>query len=126
MHGHFLMKLHSHFELGITNTIQLHVSQYIMSKLHFIFFQLSNHNTTTHAVYVSFPIGFSSPDPIERYSFVTVGSDWPSMLESSSLSPQPSSPSHKRYANPIKRAWRRRTLRRMLAAARRTYGIVEK
>jgi hypothetical protein len=72
-------------------------------------------------------VAIFSPDPIERYSFVTVGSDWPSMLESSTISPQPSSPpSHKRYANPIKRAWRRRTLRRMIAAARRSYGIVEK
>lgn len=72
-----------------------------------------------------FSFEFSSPDPIERYSFVTVGSDWPSTLESSSFSPQPSSPIHKRYANPIKRAWRRRTLRRLIAAAQRTYGIVE-
>ena len=57
---------------------------------------------------------------------MTVGSDWPSILESSTTSPEPSSQSHKRYANPIKRAWRRRTLRRMLATARRSFGVVEK
>jgi hypothetical protein len=55
---------------------------------------------------------FRSPDPIERYTFMTVGSDWPSILETSPTSQPSSARTQKRYANPIRRVWRR-----VLAAA---------
>lgn len=61
-----------------------------------------------------------SPDPIERYSFVSVGSDWPSMMTENYSSPSLDASQHKRRMNPLKRAWRRRALRRIIAAARRS------
>ena len=119
------MRIRLRFEHGITNTIRRHALQCTTSKFSVAYVSFCTPTIKPRLTHF-FLFEFSSPDPIERYSFVTVGSDWPSTVESSAFSPQqPSSPIHKRYTNPIKRAWRRRTLRRLIAAARRSYGIVE-
>jgi hypothetical protein len=55
-----------------------------------------------------------SPSPTERFSYVALGNDWPSAMPNREPKAVASAEQKRRY-NPIRRAWRRRTLLRIFA-----------
>jgi hypothetical protein len=76
----------------------------------------------TANIFLHFTLSFlshtHSPSPVERYSFVALGNDWPTTTTTITAdSPNPASATvvpPRRRSNPLKRAWRRRVLRRIM------------
>jgi hypothetical protein len=68
----------------------------------------------SHCPRCSMSAHLSSPSPTERFSYVALGNDWPSTMPNREPKAFATTEPKRRY-NPIRRAWRRRTLLRIFS-----------